>query len=53
MIYKKVSNSCTIYIVLFAVFLITSILSSVFIYFHWYLKKDVCIKFHLDIQTTI
>ena len=35
--YKKVCNSCTIYIVLFAVFCITSIcISSVFIYFHWY-----------------
>ena len=38
--YEKVCNSCTIYIVLFAVFFITSIcISSVFIYFHWYLKK--------------
>ena len=39
--YKKVCNSCTIYIVLFAVFFITSILLVVFlfIYFHWYLKK--------------
>ena len=33
--YKKVRNSSTIYIVLFAVFLITSIcIYSVFIYFH-------------------
>ena len=33
--YKKVHNSCTMYIVLFAVFLITSIcISSFFIYFH-------------------
>ena len=32
--YKKVRNSCTIYIVLFPVFFITSIcISSVFIYF--------------------
>ena len=39
--YKKFCNSCKIYIVLFAVFLITNIcISSVFIYFHWYLKKD-------------
>ena len=38
---KKVCNSCVIYIVLFVVFLITSIcISSVFIYFYWYLKKD-------------
>ena len=40
-VYKKVCNSCTIYIVLFAAFFITSIcISSVYIYFHWYLKKD-------------
>ena len=52
--YKKVCNSCTIYILLFAAFLITSIsISSVFMYFHWYLKKDnVCIKFNPGIQTT-
>ena len=38
--YKKVCNSCTIYIVLFAVFFITVIsISSVFIYFCWCLKK--------------
>ena len=53
--YEKVCNSCTIYIVLFAVFLITSIcISSVFIYFQWYLKKDnVCIKSYPSTQTTI
>ena len=41
---KKVCGSCTLYIVLSAVFFITSIcISSVFIYFCWYLKKDnVC-----------
>ena len=39
--YEKVCNSCTIYIVLFAVFFITSIcISSAFICFHWYLKND-------------
>ena len=38
--YKKVCNSSTIYIVLLAVFFITGIyISSVFIYFQWYLKK--------------
>ena len=43
-VYKKVCNSCTISIVLFAVFFITSIcISSVFIYFHWYLKRVVII----------
>ena len=53
--YKKVCNSCTIYIVLFAticsVFFITSIcICSVFIYFHWYLKEDdVKVKFNPDI----
>ena len=54
-VYKKVSGSCMLYIVLFAVFLITSIcISSVFIYFHWYLKKDnVCLKSNPSIQTTI
>ena len=40
-VYKKVCNSCVVYIVLFVVFLITTIcISSVFIYFYWYLKKD-------------
>ena len=40
--YKKVCNSCTICIVLFAVFFITSIcISSFFIYFQWYLKKKL------------
>ena len=40
-VYKKVSSSCMIYIVLFVVFLTTSVcICSVFIYFYWYLKKD-------------
>ena len=63
-VYKKVCNSCTIYIVLFAVFFITSIcISIVFIYFQWYLKKNnvqgylkkdnVCIKFSPGTKTTI
>ena len=53
--YKKLCNSCTIYIVLFTKFFITSIcISSVFIYFHWYLKKDnVRIEFNPGTQTTI
>ena len=39
-IYKKVCNSCMLYIVLFLIFLITIIcICSVFIYFHLYLKK--------------
>ena len=53
--YKKVCNSCTIYIVLFAIFYITSIcISGVFIYFHWYLKKDnFGVKINLSTETTI
>ena len=40
--YKKLCNSCVVYIVLFVVFLITSIwISSVFIYFYWYSKKII------------
>ena len=39
--YEKVSNSCTKYIVLLVIlFIISTSISSVFIYFHWYLKKD-------------
>ena len=39
--YEKVCSSCTVYIVLFAIFFITSIdISSVFISFYWYFRKD-------------
>ena len=39
--YGNVCHSCTIYIVLFAMFLIISIsIRSVFIYFLWYLKRS-------------
>ena len=39
-VYKKLCGSCTLYILLFAVFFITTIcICSVFIYFYWYLKK--------------
>ena len=62
--YKRVCNSCAIYIVLFVVFFIASIcISSVFIYFHWYLKKynvqwylkknNVPTKFNPGTQTKI
>ena len=53
-VYKKVCNSSTIYIVLFAVFFIKNIcISSVLIYFHWYFKKDNDrIKFYPCTQTT-
>ena len=51
--FKKVCNSCTIYIALFLIFLIISI-SNVFIYFHWYLKRDnIHVKFTTNTQTTI
>ena len=47
----KVRNSCTIYIVLFVIFLIISI-SIVFIYFPWCLKKDnIRVKFNTNTQT--
>ena len=40
-LYKKVGSSCMAYIVLFVVFLITSIcICCVFTYFYWYLKRD-------------
>ena len=54
-VYEKVCGSCTLYIVLFAAFFITSIcISSVFIYFYWYLNEDnVCVKLNLSNQTTI
>ena len=38
--YGEICNSCTVYIVLLVTFFIVSIsISSVFIYFHWYLKR--------------
>ena len=51
----KVCNSCIIYIALFVIFLIISIsISSVFIYFHWYLKKhNIHVKFNTNTQITI
>ena len=53
--YKKVCGSCTLYIALFAVFFITNIcISSVIIYFYWYLKKDnFSPNFNPSTQTTI
>ena len=40
--YKKLRASCTIYIVLFAVFFITStVISTGFIYFYLYSKKNI------------
>ena len=37
--YEKICSSCSVYIVWLGIFLILSI-SSVFMYFHWYLKKE-------------
>ena len=38
--YGKIFNSCTVYIAVLDIFFIISIgISSVFIYFHWYLKR--------------
>ena len=38
--YEKICSSCTIYVVFFVIFFTMSVsISSVFIYFHWYLKR--------------
>ena len=40
--YKKVCGSCTLYIALFAVFLVTStVINTAFIYFYWYSKENI------------
>ena len=50
--YGKVCNSCTIYIVLFVIaFLIIIDISSTFIYFPWYLKKDSTIITNINPDT--
>ena len=39
--YEKICSSCSVYIILLVTFFILSIsISSVFIFFHWYLKKN-------------
>ena len=39
--YENICNSCAVYIIFFVIaFLIISGIISVFIYFHWYLKKS-------------
>ena len=44
---KNVCGSCTLYIVLFVVFLVTStVISSVFIYFYWYSRKNITNFYH-------
>ena len=41
-VYNKACGSCTLYIVLFAVFLgISTVINSVFIYFYWYSKNNI------------
>ena len=40
--YKIVCGSCTLYIVLFVIFLVISAVNSaVFVYFYWYSKKKL------------
>ena len=53
--YKNVCNSCTIYILLFAIdFLIIIGISSAFIYFHWYLRRsNIPVKLNTNTQITI
>ena len=53
--YKKAYNSCTMHIIFFVISLIISIsISSVFIYFHWYLKEDnIHVTFNANTQTTM
>ena len=53
--YKIVCGSCTLYIVLFVMFLVISAaISAVFIYFYWYSKKDNArVKFNPGTQTTM
>ena len=39
---KHKCNSCTLYIVLFSILFTINIgIATYFVYFHWYLKKDV------------
>ena len=53
--YGNVCNSCTVYIVLFVIAFVMIIgISSAYLYFHWYLKKDVTrVKLNNNTQTTI
>ena len=52
---KYKCSSCTLYIVLFSIFFTINVgIGSYFLYFHWYLKKDIiCVKFGTHTQTTI
>ena len=57
----KIENSykcsfCTVYIVLFWIFFTINVggIGAYFVYFHWYLKKDVTrVEFDTRTQTTI
>ena len=53
--YRNVCDSCRIYIVWVVIaFLIIIGITSAFIYFDWFLKKDnIRIKFNTNTQTTI
>ena len=49
-------SSCRVYIVLFCIFFTINVggIVAYFVYFHWYLKKDVTrAEFHTRNQTTI
>ena len=52
---KHKRSSCTLHIVLFSTIFTANIgIGNYFIYFHWYLKKDIiCMKFGTHTQTTI
>ena len=57
MLYYLQCSSCTIYVVLFAMFLSTSIIiSSALVYFYWYSRKEDSVfrlKFNPSKKTTI
>ena len=46
--------SCTLYVVLFAVFLTTSlIIGSVFVYFYWYPNKNIVQKYFKKVMLVL
>ena len=52
---KHKCSTCTLYIVLFSIFFAINVrIVNYFVYFHWYLKKDVpCVEFCTRTQRTI
>ena len=52
---KHKCSSCTVYIVLFSIFLIINVgIVTCYVYSQWYLKKDIQrVKFNTRTQTTI